>query len=238
MIIHSFSFEEFSPQTANLAPGEIHTWIVSIHDASLSREDFHNLSEEEHLRASRLSQPEARLRFLSSHAALRRLLSFYLDCPAQELVFAAGKYGKPYLSYSGGLNRPDIQFSLSHSGEFAALAFSCSAPVGIDIEKLRPFDKAFSLADRFFHPEETARLSELEPEEQHRLFFRLWTLREAFLKGIGTGFYTAPDSFCIAASGPNGPYQITQPLEGQEAWELSPIPAPEGYLCSVSFQES
>ena len=43
------------------------------------------------------------------------------------------------------------------------------------------------IAERFFHPEETRLLGEASSADSEILFFRYWTMKEAFVKALGTG---------------------------------------------------
>lgn len=233
-------FSSFDPAISPslTAPGEIHIWLLPIHNSNLEGTDFKYLSLEEQKRAARFSKPEDRQRYLMSHAALRRILASYLACPPQDLIFSSNEYGKPFLSYPHGRQHRPVHFSLSHSGEYAALAFSASSPVGIDIEKVRSSVKSLAIAERFYHPEEAGRLASLPSQARTSYFFQLWTLREAFLKGLGTGFHTAPDSFCISPSQTADLFLITESAVDAAQWKLRSISAPDGYFCSLAYQES
>jgi 4'-phosphopantetheinyl transferase len=88
--------------------------------------------------------------------------------PSGKIVRPPG--AKPHFSERS----PD--FSLSHSGEFTAVAVS-ETPVGLDIEKLRPIDAA-AVSRRFFGKEIADRAA----------FFSEWTKREAAIKRDGYGF--------------------------------------------------
>jgi 4'-phosphopantetheinyl transferase len=84
--------------------------------------------------------------------------------------------GKPFLSGS------PIQFSLSHSGEYAACAL-CDDPVGIDLETERPLREP--LLRRCFREGERRRI--LESEHPAASFTALWTRKESYLKATGEG---------------------------------------------------
>jgi 4'-phosphopantetheinyl transferase len=47
-----------------------------------------------------------------------------------------------------------------------------------------------SIATRYFSPEELAWLAPMPREEQVFGFYRLWAVKEAFLKAVGTGLAT------------------------------------------------
>ena len=124
----------------------------------------------------------AKFRWARNSSSASGLLSC---CSPDDLLLKKGAHGKPELSgkYAG-----KIHFNLSHSGDQLALIFSVDSPVGIDIEKIHPVKKRVRIAERFFHPEETRLLKEASSADSEILFFRYWTMKEAFVKALGTGF--------------------------------------------------
>ncbi|MBC8532133.1 4'-phosphopantetheinyl transferase family protein [Gehongia tenuis] len=76
---------------------------------------------------------------------------------------------------------PQIQFSISHSGEYWVLGFS-TEPIGVDVQQHRPCDAA-AIAKRFFHPLEQAYLE----STAYLDFFDLWTAKESYVKYTGEG---------------------------------------------------
>lgn len=83
--------------------------------------------------------------------------------------------GKPVLA-----DRPDVWFSLSHSGRYALCAVG-EGSVGADVQQVR--DVKLTLARRL-HPDERDWLSRQPAEEQTDAFFRLWTRKEAWVKAV------------------------------------------------------
>jgi len=106
-----------------------------------------------------------------------------------DLVIDTSEKGKPYLA-----SHPHIHFNISHSGDWVVIAFS-SAEVGVDVEKIR--DVNLRIAQRFFSVEEKQQLFSLPAKKQMDYFFDLWTLKESFLKAIGTGLTKPLKSFTI-----------------------------------------
>ena len=94
----------------------------------------------------------------------------YLDTPE-------GGTKKPYLK-----ELPWLHFSISHSDGLWMCVFAASE-IGLDVQKKRDV-KALSLAQRFFHPEEAAWVKEHGADD----FFRIWALKEAYVKYTGKGF--------------------------------------------------
>lgn len=83
--------------------------------------------------------------------------------------------GKPYFACI-----ENAYFSLSHSGDIAACAFSDS-PVGIDVQYVR--NPNLALAKRFFSEKEYKTV-EKDPE---KMFNRIWARKEAAAKADGRG---------------------------------------------------
>lgn len=193
------------------------------------------LSEQEQKRAAAFRLEKDRLRFLTGHILLRKILSLYLHYPAEKLTFHTGTHGKLCLCFEEAA-LPQIHFNLSHSEDFAALAFSCSSPVGIDIEKVRANIRAETLVRRFFHPDEYAEFLTLDETERQTFLFRRWTVREAFLKGLGDGFTTPPDAFCVQEL--SSVFRIKKSQKDYSFWRIEPVLAPDGYYCSIAYQTS
>jgi len=134
-------------------------------------------------RAARFVNSRLQRRYLRSHAALRAILGTYTAAP---LDFAAGEYGKPYLS-----SDIELKFNLSHSDGMALVAVVRGIEIGVDVERFRPMPECMTLAERFFPPLEAATLAEAPPQGREVEFFRAWTRIEARLKARGIGLYGA-----------------------------------------------
>jgi phosphopantetheinyl transferase len=77
-------------------------------------------------------------------------------------------------------------FSISHSGQLAAVAWSeGGARVGCDAELLNPRRNHTEISRIFFHQAEQEYISAAETKEQCRCFYSLWVLKEAYLKMKG-----------------------------------------------------
>lgn len=216
MHINIFHFSDFNSASFSLPDHTIDVWLLETLDPKFSK--YH-------------------LQHLTAHELLHLLLGRYLHLPQQEIPLRTGAHGKLYLDYDAltkmGLGDfPKITFNLSHSGNQLAFAFSSTSPVGIDIEMIKKQTPVQKIVHRFFHPEEEARFSGLYSEEHRKLFFRYWTIREAFLKGLGTGFTIPSDSFRIDEIPDNpGRYKIS----GYPLWQVQSIPVPAPYLCSLAY---
>ena len=169
-----------------LKENEVHIWSVQTHGESISSGDFKELlSSVEQDRASKFKFETDRRRYITAHAALRSILSIYVNSPARELQFASGPYGKPKLAPIHAKKK--IEFNLSHSHELALIAVTQGREIGVDVEWVRK-DFAFDeVAQRFFTTREVAALHALPLHLQREAFYKCWTSKEAFLKAKGTG---------------------------------------------------
>ena len=108
-----------------------------------------------------------------------------------EVRMAVGGHGKPYLP-----DYPEIYFNLSHSAEMVMAAFS-DREIGCDIEQLR--EPPMAVARRCFCPGEYEYIVRQSDEEKRKMaFYRLWTLKESFLKATGQGLRLSMKEFELA----------------------------------------
>ena len=91
--------------------------------------------------------------------------------------------GRPEFPDSG------LDANWTHSKDVCVLAYSFTAKVGVDIEKLRP--RALRIAERFFAKEEVDLLLHqgIAPDEALRQFYRIWCRKEALFKCKGGSFF-------------------------------------------------
>jgi len=168
-----------------LGENEVHVWLVQTNDKSSSPDFKDLLSSVEQDRASKFKFETDRRRYTTSHAALRSILSKYVNDPARALQFAEGPYGKPKLAPSHATEK--IEFNLSHSHELALIAVAQGREIGVDVEWIREAFVFDEVAQRFFTTKEVAALHGLPFHLQREAFYKCWTSKEAFLKAKGTG---------------------------------------------------
>lgn len=133
------------------------------------------LPESDQAKALRFRKREDRLRCVAGRLMIHALAAARLgqaDVPLQ-----VSAYGKP--SFAG---ENALQFSLSHAGKLVVLA-SGDHPLGVDVEENRPLVWR-ELASVFGAEEQ--KLLEAD-EDPAGLFYRFWTVREAFSKEEGRG---------------------------------------------------
>ncbi len=199
---------------------------ISTIDASMYRRLYMSASSARQVRADRCRFFADKVRCVTGEALLR----YALSCRGIPGVYRVdtGPHGKPFLP-----EVPDLQYSLSHSGRWAALAWG-STPVGLDIETIAPRPRAEALARRRFAPAELSYLLDAPEPERLQRFYRLWTAKEAYVKYLGTGLTRPLSSFSVMP-----PETLGLPLHwdtlpgcclclcGGEAYRLTILPAAE-----------
>lgn len=171
----------------------VRTYIINIRQ--LEEETFFqavlpSVSSYRRQKIGALKNGKDRCRSLGASLALNAALQFYgLSEGAME--FNLGDQGKPMLR-----DHPDLHFSLSHAGDYAMCSIGAQE-IGNDIERVR--SGKLRVADRFFAEEEKAWLYRADlPEEQESRMFRLWTMKESFLKVTGLGMSLPLRDFTVS----------------------------------------
>ncbi|GAA4203835.1 4'-phosphopantetheinyl transferase superfamily protein [Actinocatenispora rupis] len=194
-------------------------------DVSAAERAERLLSDAEVERAGRFRSEPARRLFVVSRAVQRVVGAARLGVPVGDVVIdrtcrlcADTGHGKP--SYAG---RPELDFSVSHSGTLVALALSAECRVGLDVEEADRRATTANLTDRVLTADERA--SGLP-------FLTLWTRKEATVKLTGHGL-TVPFE---ALSCEGKAVRVLSPPDG---WPSAPIhltavPVPVGYHATLA----
>jgi 4'-phosphopantetheinyl transferase len=176
--------------TPTLGPKDVHVWSISLAGRGLPSEAgcAELLSAAERDRLARLRTGESRVRFALSHAATRVVLGAYAGAePARlELRYESGGRPEPVDG--------DLHWSLSHSSRLALVGVGRGAPLGVDVEHVRPLHDAPALARRVLTSEEHARWAS-EPTTPALL--RLWVRKEAVVKATGEGLSRPLDELSV-----------------------------------------
>ena len=133
------------------------------------------LNAAEREKTLRFRKREDRLRCAVGRLLIRALASERLG--RANVSVLVSEYGKPFFAQENA-----VHFSLSHSGKLVVLAFG-ELPLGVDVEECRPL--VWRELACVFGAEERALLE--TDKDPLRLFYRLWTVREAFSKEEGLG---------------------------------------------------
>jgi len=127
------------------------------------------------------------------HAQQKVLLSLSLGQTDDLPPIARAEHGKPYFP-----SLPDFHYNFTDSGDYLALA-TASGDVGIDLQKIvKTRYDIEKLACRYYTGEEASYLSSLsDAAARERTFFRLWAIKEAYLKFLGIGLAGGMNGYTI-----------------------------------------
>ena len=222
-----------------MRPGrhEVHIWLREVPAAGPgsdgdplvlggAREAEAVLDAEERERAGRFVRAVDRERYTAAHLMLRRVLAGYLGLPPGQVALTrepcpccGDLHGRPALADTS----PGLHFSLSHAGPLVLVAVA-EQPVGADVEAL-PEPRTVADLAAVLHPAERAELAEADGTDRlPREFARLWTRKEAYLKGIGTGLGRGPELDYVGSRQP-----------GPVGWTLADLEMPSGYAAAVAL---
>ncbi|SDF24449.1 4'-phosphopantetheinyl transferase family protein [Desulfovibrio legallii] len=193
-------------------------------------------AEEENRAADRFVQPWDAARHLAGRVLTRRMLGAALGRRLTAPLPRTAQ-GKPFCPDVG------LEFSLSHAGHMVWAAFCRQAPVGVDVEEIRPLPDLDDLAAQL-HPEENAQLRALPPALRQAAFYRCWTRKEAVLKALGTGLFLPLADFQTDVGEAEADWLLFLPRAaaafnpapdaGPPRWTCRDLPAPPGYACAVA----
>ena len=164
------------------------------------------LDEHEQARCDKFLAGGSRRRFALCRAALRINLCDRLGCANRELSFGYLEHGKPYARVNGEapVRGPSFRvshgFNVSHSGEHGLIGFANQEAFGVDLEVRTPGRDFDGIGAVVFGPRERLALSAAAGTAKAHLFYRLWSLKEALIKALGTGFSLDPSRFEVPRS--------------------------------------
>ena len=163
----------------------IHLYITSCENLEDPKE---NTKVREGLPAFRVDKmlryrtKKKRIQSLGASILLQKVLEIY-GRTWDEIFY--GENGKPQIE--------GFYFNLSHSEDMVICAVSDTGNIGCDIEKIK--EAPLKVADRHFCKTECMHLYNLPEEQRDEEFYRIWTLKESYMKMTGDGIKLGLDKF-------------------------------------------
>ena len=150
------------------------------------KELYLKVSEERKKRIDRYKIEEDKVRGVISQSLIMKMLTQELNMDPSDIVIKKNEYGKPFIEDI------DIYFNVSHSGHWVVGAID-KKPIGIDIEEIK--ERGYKkLAKRFFTEDENNYILE---EDSLNRFFRIWTMKESYIKTDGRGMSIPLNTYSI-----------------------------------------
>ncbi|MBE5956385.1 MAG: 4'-phosphopantetheinyl transferase superfamily protein [Lachnospiraceae bacterium] len=136
---------------------------------------YQTVSKERREKIDKLRFPKDKRLSLAAEVLLKKAL---IINGIGEFECGIGENGKPFL-----VGNSSVEFNLSHSEERVMCVIS-NQEAGCDVERIRDTD--YKVARHFFTTEENDMIEAAGLKKQE-MFFRIWTLKESFLKATGLG---------------------------------------------------
>ncbi len=215
-----------------LEPGAVAVWWAGLDRMPPATALEPDLAPSERDRADRFLVEDARRRFLTGRALLRRTLAALLDLAPVAVPLTTTGRGKPVLERPSP-PRP-LAFNLSHSGDVVVAAFAPCTRLGVDLEVPGRDHDAVRLAQRFFTPAEAAAVA--AATDPAPVFLHLWTAKEAWMKAVGEGLAISPREVEVAPDPAAPPRLVALPSGHDPAdWRLLRVPLPVPAVCTVAL---
>ena len=186
------------------------------------------LDDDEKRRVERYRFEDDQRRSIVARGALRAFLGSRLQRDPREVRFVTGPQGKP------ALHDGVLEFNVSHSGDRVAIAVAAGGAVGIDIEEIKPrVTELGALARRYFAHDEAEEVERAAAGDALRVFFTIWTAKEAVIKAIGGGLSIDLASFSVM------PLQReVRPVTHFDPWHVRTLPGGEGYRAALATSDA
>ncbi|MEV0222076.1 4'-phosphopantetheinyl transferase superfamily protein [Streptomyces sp. NPDC050704] len=206
-------------------PDEVRLWTIRA-DSGLGEEpDLSVLDADERRRLAGFLREADRVRYAVAHVALRGVLGELTGVAPGALRFGretcpwcGAPHGRPMLaSPSGG-----PEFSLSHGGGLVLIAVARTR-VGVDVEPV-PADGLVAELAQELHPAEQAAVRAVPEAARAGEFARVWTRKEAYLKGLGVGLGRGL-----------GADDVTSAIPG---WQLVDLEPGEGHAGALAVESA
>lgn len=151
------------------------------------------LSKEKQIRVEKFVREKDKCQCILGELLLRYSLWNFYDYKFKNIEFSYNEFGKPRLRY---IDNRNIHFNISHSGNWIVCGIY-NQPVGIDVECIDNNNNISGIVQRFFTDVENYYIQMQIPNRQTEAFFKLWTLKESYIKCVGKGLSIPLNSFSI-----------------------------------------
>ncbi len=192
------------------------------------------LDSEDRRRADAFVKLTSRNQHVVGRGMARRLLSAD-EVDPQSIQFAVESHGKPYVVQPESAKRP---FNLAHTDGLVMCGIGTHSHrlVGVDVERLdRRTDP--SLADRYFSIPEIEYLRSCRQDSTRRTsFLKIWTLKESFIKAIGTGLQTPLADFTFRSIESDSPSieMLNPDLNQGLRWQFFSFQPRPGFIAAIA----
>ena len=189
------------------------------------------LSQEERDRIGGFGSEKRRREFALGRTTVRELVAEHLAVTASEVSLHVAADGAPELDGAA------LHLSIAHAAtadRTLAVAALASRPIGVDLEVIQA--RRPDLYRFILHPDEYGLLDAL-PHDHDAAQVLLWTLKEAALKAMRTGFRTSPKKLRLTVEPDEQTAAVRVEGGGTWTWALR-YERRDGCFVAVAFAEA
>lgn len=146
------------------------------------------IDNEKRNKLSKYKHKEDMIRALSADVLIRSIVCHKFKINNADLFYEYNIYGKPRLNLDN-----NFCFNVSHSGNWVVAAVD-DQQIGIDIEEIKSVEYE-DISQEFFTKGEYTWLLSKNKAERKEAFYKLWTVKESYVKMVGKGLTIPLNSF-------------------------------------------
>lgn len=199
------------------------------------------LSADEMSQVERYRHAEARDQHAVGRSIARKMLAVEKAIDPRTIELEALPHGKPIVRSPSIARRP---FNIAHTRGLVICGMACgdtspNAHMGVDVESLAR-ETTPDLAERYFAQPEVDYLRRQPNQIAIReTFLRIWTLKESFIKAIGTGLSTPLADFAFEDIHSDQPriQMLSDELKSDKQWRFEVFHPRPGFIASVAVCE-
>ena len=127
----------------------------------------------------------------------------------------------------------NLFFNISHSKKYV-ICTTADKAVGADIEEISEYNE--NIPKRFFSKNECEYLSKQPEANKSKEFFRIWTIKESYIKMTGEGISCGLDSFWVDFAKNIKIYRSINNIPIEQECNIYEFPFKE-YCCSICSED-
>lgn len=202
-------------------------WKIDVHrDFNEFQKYVSFLDPGERANIWRFRQPEDQKVKTISLIIRKLMASAYLEKGSKAFQFDQNEFGKPFLSSNA---EKAFHFNISHNSNYV-IFFCGPSACGVDVEMQRSMAMDSHFLKDVFHEEEILYLHRQVNQEE--AFFKLWVLKEALFKRLGSGIPERPHGFSIFDKVLNH----GEAASGQKSFVQAVYRLPDDHFLGLNYQ--
>jgi 4'-phosphopantetheinyl transferase len=156
----------------------------------------------------------------------------------ENLRFTKNAYGRPEIANSNHC-KEKIRFNISYSKDIIVLAVAMNVDIGIDIEFVDEDTDFFLYSKSILSEKELWYLTNMPSEARSREFFKIWTLKEAYIKARGLGLAIGVDKLSFRLNAEKIDLCIDEDIDkSADSWDFFNAELIPSYMISICIKKS